>query len=225
MASLHGLTHPGSDDRDGPAADRPAADRAAADRAAADRAAADVLALLVDADPAVRLRAVLGLADLAEWLQILAGRLGVEPDPCVREAICARLAGHDVPEVVDGLIEYLSSEDLGLRSAVVQVLARTSTSTARRVPQLLVDPDPDVRLRTVMRLPALGSAQSEGWLNQVVAADAQPDVVAAAIGELARIAGIGCEPALCLACERFPRDPFITFAVTRALSALDRERR
>jgi hypothetical protein len=182
------------------------------------------LAALADDDPERRRRAVLDLADVVVALPALAMRLGVETDLTVRDALCAQLARHDRPEVVDGVIEYLASDDAGLRNAVAEVLAKTPKATAVRLPALLADPDPDVRILTVMVLGSLRLAEVQQWLSGLVVSDPDPNVVSAAIGELVPLIGTRSEQLLCQARDRFPTDPFITFSVTRALCALDRER-
>jgi HEAT repeat protein len=182
-----------------------------------------LLAALVDDDPERRRRAVLDLADRLDALPALVAQFGVESNLVVRDALCTQLARYDLPEVVDGLIDHLSSDDAGLRNAVVHVLSKTQTATARRLPALLVDPDPDVRILTVTILSSLRLPEVEDWLTDVVTNDPSPNVVSAAIGELASLTGARCEQLLCEARDRFPTDPFITFSVTRTLTALDRE--
>jgi hypothetical protein len=150
-------------------------------------------------------------------------RLGVEADQRVRDALCTQLARYDLPEVVDGVIEHLACDDAGLRNAVAELLAKTPKATARRVPALLADPDPDVRILTVMVLSSLRLAEVEEWLTGLVRNDPDPNVVSAAIGELVALIGAESEQLLYAARDRFPTDPFITFSVTRALTALDRE--
>jgi HEAT repeat protein len=183
------------------------------------------LAALAADDPEVRRRAVLELADEPEALSHLIERVGVEPDLMVREALCTYLARHDLPEVVDGLVEHLASDDAALRTAIAAVLQQTRTSTAARMPQLLADPDPDVRILTVMVLAGLRTPQVEDWLTSLVEQDPDPRVAAAAIGELVSLTGLRCVDALNAARARFPDDPFISFVVSSALAALDCEQR
>jgi HEAT repeat protein len=182
-----------------------------------------LLADLEAGDPEVRRQAVAAVTDRPEALPTMIRRVGSEPDRLVREALCSQLARHDLPAVVDGLIEHLASDDAGLRNAVAEVLAKTPTSTAPRVPELLIHPDPDVRILTVMLLAGLRLPDVEAWLTQLVRTDPLPNVVSAAIGELVALVGPGCEPTLHAAAERFPDDPFIGFAVSQALTALNRE--
>jgi len=168
-------------------------------------------ARLADPDPEVRRRAAMALGGDPAAVPTLVARVGVEGDPTVREALCNQLARHDVPAVVDGLIGYLAGEDVALRNAVVDVLARTPTATAHRVPELLRDPDPDVRMFTVVILGSLRLPAVEGWLTEIAARDEDANVVAGALGELLSLSGDGGVPAVRAAQERFPDDPFITF--------------
>ncbi|WP_285598171.1 HEAT repeat domain-containing protein [Kineosporia sp. NBRC 101731] len=126
-------------------------------------------------------------------------------------------------EVVESLIHHLSSDDAGFRMAVVEVLSRTTTATARRIPQLLHDPDPDIRILTVMVLSCLRTTQVSQWLGELVREDTNQRVVAAAIGELAALEGPGCLPVLYAARTRFPADPFIAFSVDQAAMMLEGE--
>jgi HEAT repeat protein len=193
-----------------------------ADRRTVERTVEGLLGQLEHADAEVRRRAVLDLADRPEAWSALVDRVGHEPDPTVRSAICTQLARHDVPAVVDGLVRYLASDHAAVRNAVAGVLARTPVSTARRMPDLLADPDPDVRILTVTVLGALRTPDVEDWLAGLVSDDPHPNVVSTAIGELVSIAGDRCRPALLAARERFPDDPFIAFTVDRALQATSR---
>lgn len=188
-----------------------------------ERPLAEAVAALGADDPELRRRAVVELADRPEALPSLVGRVGIEPDATVRAVLCTHLARHDLPAVVDGLLEHLSSDDAGLRIAVTEVLQQTTTATAARVPQLLAHPDPDVRVLTVMVLARLRSAEVEGWLAGLVERDPDPRVTAAAIGELMVLTGLRRVAALHSARERFPDDPFIGYVVTHALTAIERQ--
>jgi HEAT repeat protein len=183
-----------------------------------------LLLALVDEDPELRRRAVPALAEHRSALPGLARRVGAEPDLSVRATLCTHLARHDLPEVVDGLIGYLASDDAGLRVAVAGVLSRTTAATGARIPGLLADPDPDVRILTVMVLGGMRSPKVKGWLTELVGTDPDPNVTAAAIGELAPLLDSVDDRVLSAARERFPDDPFIAFAVARALVLLEGER-
>jgi hypothetical protein len=195
----------------------------------AERSLGLLLADLASDQPEVRRGAVQVLSDmpedLSEVLPALVRRVGAETDALVRTTLCAQLARHDRVEVVDGLIPHLASNDAGLRNAVSEVLSKTPASTALRIPQLLSDPDPDVRILTVMLLTGLRLTEVEGWLIQLIQGDGDPLVVAAAMGELIALAGARCEPVLRSARQRFPDDPFISFMTAESCTGVESARR
>jgi hypothetical protein len=189
------------------------------------------IAALADQDVDVRRQAVLALAEIPAAIPALVARVGIEVDATVRETVCTQLSRHDVPEVVDGLLDHLSSDDAGLRTAVVEVLSRTPHATRRRIPELLAHPDADVRILTVMVLAALDLDEVGDWLATVIATDSHPNVVSAAVDGVAERGEPRGGESLRVAQERFPDDPFIAFTVGRALrtvpehaSAVERER-
>jgi two-component system chemotaxis response regulator CheY len=171
----------------------------------------ELLHALGDPDPAVRTAAVLALADVEAAVASFVLRMAVETDVQVRAALVAQLVRHDRPDVVDGLVGHLLSDDAALRVDVVHVLARTAGSTLERMPQWLADPDPDLRILAVMVLAELDHPSVIGWLSRLVREDGHANVVAAAVAELVVRAGPACAADVRAAAARFPDDPFITF--------------
>lgn len=165
--------------------------------------------------------------------QALVVRLEGQADRSAREVFLSTLAGFDRPDVVDGLLAYLArdvrTDGTGRRGVVAELLAALPDSTVPRLAGLLADPDPEARVLAVMvlgrvRPDRVPVEQVQAWLTGVVTGDPDAGVTAAAIGELVPVAGRAGEPALLVARDRFPADPFITYAVTQALTALDRGR-
>ncbi|MBI4943245.1 MAG: response regulator [Actinobacteria bacterium] len=171
----------------------------------------ELLHALGDPDPGVRSAAVLALADVEAAVGSFVLRMAVETDSQVRAALVAQLVRHDRPEVVDGLVGHLLSDDAALRVDVVHVLSRTTSSTVARMPQWLADPDPDLRILAVMVLAELDHPSVIGWLSRLVREDEHANVVAAAVAELVVRAGPACAADVRAAAARFPDDPFITF--------------
>jgi CheY-like chemotaxis protein len=171
----------------------------------------ELLHALGDPDPGVRGAAVLALADVEAAVGSFVLRMAVETDAQVRAALVAQLVRHDRPDVVDGLVGHLLSDDAALRVDVVHVLSRTTVSTVERMPQWLADPDPDLRILAVMVLAELDHPSVIGWLSRLVREDTHANVVAAAVAELVVRAGPACAADVRAAAARFPDDPFITF--------------
>lgn len=194
-----------------------------------DPGADELIRRLEEGDPDQRREAAVALGglppgpELDRALTVLMAHAALERDVAVLRAVTAQLAQHDRPDVVDGLVGYLAVDDATLRNAVVQALAGMPVSAAARMPALILDPDPDVRIHAVMLLAGLRVPEVEGWLTELVTGDPDPNVTAAAAGELFELAGPACEPALLQARDRFPEDPFIRYVVTRVQDSRQRQ--
>nr|WP_308128910.1 HEAT repeat domain-containing protein [Actinoplanes polyasparticus] len=172
---------------------------------------------LDDADPDCRREAALGLGGVAEAVPALLRRIAVETEPLVRDAVLTTLAAHDTAKVADGLGGHLASDDAGLRTAAAEALATMPVSVPAIIPGLLTDPDHDVRVMTAMVLADLPHPESQAWLAQMIAEDAHPNVVTAAIDALLPSLGPEHHDLLRAAVQRFPDDPFLRFTVEAAL--------
>jgi HEAT repeat protein len=171
-------------------------------------------------DPECRREAALGLDGVAEAVPALLGRLEVETDAAVRDAILTTLVGHDTPAVAAGLAGHLASEDPGLRTAAAQAMAALPGSVPALIPDLLADPDHDVRIMIVMVLADLRHPEADAWLVAMIRDDPHPNVVTAAIGALLPSAGAEHVTLLRHALQRFPGDPFLRFLVETAVPPL-----
>lgn len=171
-------------------------------------------------DPEARRRAALDLGLEADGGAALVARVGVETDPTVRDAILTQIAKLDTPEVAAGLLPYLGSDDAPLRNAVVSALAAMPASVPAFVPSLLADPDPDVRILSIMVVAGLRVPQVEAWLCQLIESDDHANVVAAAVSELVPLAGPEAIAVLESAPSRFPGDPFLAYTVSSAVARL-----
>jgi HEAT repeat protein len=173
---------------------------------------------LISTDPESRREAALELEGSAEAVPALLGRLAVEIEPTVRDAILTTLVGLDSPPVAAGLVGYLASEDAELRTAVADALAAMPQSVPSLLPTLLVDPDHDVRIMTAMVLAGLRHFESESWLVAMIRDDPHPNVVTAAIDALPPSTSPQHAALLRHALNRFPGDPFLRFVVETTLS-------
>jgi HEAT repeat protein len=181
---------------------------------------ADLVAVLDEPSPERRRLAALSLDGNAEAIPRLLERVPVEEDPAVRQVVLTTLAAFDSDTVVAGLVPHLSSENATLRTAVAEALATMTTATLLAIPDLVADPDPDVRIMTAMVLADLAHPQAAWWLTELVTGDRHPNVVASAIDALLPMAGPDHVPALEAVRERFPDDPFLRFTIENALPKL-----
>jgi HEAT repeat protein len=177
----------------------------------------DLLGRLDDADPERRREAALGLDAVAAAVDPLLDRVGAEPEPRARDAMLTTLAAFDLPEVAEGLVVHLASDDAGLRTAVAEAMAAMPTSVPPLMPRLLTDPDHDVRVMTAMVLADLPHPSAVTWLTAMIRDDTHPNVVAAAIDALLPSAGPEHGELLRDAVRRFPDDPFLRFTVEAAI--------
>jgi hypothetical protein len=122
--------------------------------------------------------------------------------------------------VARGLAEHLSSDDAALRTAAAEAMATMPGSVPALVPQLIADPDHDVRVMTAMVLADLPHPGSLSWLATMISEDPHPNVVTAAIDALLPAAGAEQIPLLESAMWRFPDDPFLRFTVEKAMPRL-----
>ena len=171
-------------------------------------------------DPERRRKAALCLDGVAEAVPALFDRLAVETEPAVRDALLTPLAGQDTDAVAIGLAGHLASEDPGLRTAVAEAMAAMPESVPVLMPDLLTDPDHDVRILTVMVLANLQHSEVDSWLVAMIRDDPHPNVVTAAIGALLPSAGAEHATLLQDALRRFPDDPFLCFIVKTAMPRL-----
>jgi HEAT repeat protein len=113
----------------------------------------------------------------------------------------------------------LRTAAFSLRNSAVEALALVP-ETADLVPELLVDPDPDVRVLCLMVLASLRDPRVPGWLLEVVEHDRDANVCGCAVDVLAEVGDLGNHDALKALPARFPDDPFLPFAVQSAIERL-----
>lgn len=196
-----------------------AAPQEGADRRNRERDVPGLLAALEHTDPDVRRWAALDLAGKPEATEALSARLATEESRAARDAIVTALVQTGGEPVARALVPHLRSEDAAVRNAAVGALALIE-ATAMVVPELLADPDPDVRVLCVMVLASLHDPRVPDWLLSVIEGDDHANVCGCAVDVLAEVG----EPGMCDALEalpaRFPSDPFLPFAVDLAVKRL-----
>jgi len=176
---------------------------------------------LVDPDPLKRSAAARALGGRPGHGRALADRLVAETHPRVRQALFTGLSRIGGDEAVDALLPLLRMEDAGLRNGAIEALGHMPESIAPRIDRLLRDHDPDVRIFTVNLLGDLVHPHLAVWLDQVLAQEQHPNVVAAALEVLAEVGSPGHARVLREVIERFPDEPFIGFAAEVALSRIE----
>lgn len=182
---------------------------------------ATLLGTLEAEQPKARREAARALAGVPSAVGPLCARLDREEDPRTREVILTSLIRIHLPEVVEGLIGYVRSEDAGLRNDVVEALGEMPDLVEPHIDALLKDADPDVRILTVNILAILRHRKVPHWLAAVAERDAHPNVCAAAIDVLADVGSAEALPVLERVRARFADLPFLVFAVDVAMRRID----
>ena len=86
-------------------------------------------------------------------------------------------------------------------------------AAAEHLSQLLGDSDPDVRLLACEIARVLPTSDASRVLGELIERETNSNVCSAAIEVLAETGDVASLPILARCAERFPDDPFLTFAV------------
>ncbi len=157
----------------------------------------------------------------------VAAALSRETEPHVREALFTSLARIGTRDSITRILPMLRSDDAALRTGALDAL-RSSAVVAREVlPQVLSEPDTDVRILSCELARALPSEEATRSLCTLLADEPEVNVCAAAVEVLAEVGTHAALPALARCARRFPQVPFLSFAIKlatdRIMAAGDRD--
>jgi HEAT repeat protein len=143
----------------------------------------------------------------------LAEALAHERDSRVREAIFTALARIGSAESAKAVLPYMRLDDANTRAGAMDALRAMPDACRPYLPELLADPDPDVRLLVCDLARDAGGADGPRWLCELIETEPQANVCAAAVEVLGEIGDARALPALLNCAQRFPDDPFLGFAI------------
>jgi HEAT repeat protein len=152
----------------------------------------------------------------------LAEALVNERDARVREAIFTALARIGASESAKVVLPYLRLNDANTRTGAMDALRAMPDACHPYLPELLADPDSDVRLLACDLVRDAGGAEGPRWLCALIETEPQANVCAAAVEALGEIADTTATPPLSRCAERFPDDPFLGFAIKVVIDRLRR---
>lgn len=176
--------------------------------------------MLREGDVEARWSAARSLGPSPGDVATLAAALSSEQEPRVREAIFTSLATIGSLQSCQALLPSLRSEDAGLRTGALDALS--AMPAARQVlPELLADPDPDVRLLSCEIARNVPAGEAQALLCALIETETNVNVCAGAVEVLAEMGGQGAIPSLIRCAERFAQDPFLTFALKVAQQRLE----
>jgi HEAT repeat protein len=148
--------------------------------------------------------------------------LAHERDARVREAIFTALARIGTPESAQVVLPYLRLDDANTRTGAMDALRAMQHACGPYLPELLADPDPDVRLLARDLVRDAGDADGQRWLCALIETEPQANVCAAVVEALGEIADATAAPSLSRCAERFSDDPFLGFAIKVVVDRLRR---
>jgi HEAT repeat protein len=172
--------------------------------------------LLVNGSDDERWNAARSAPSLPEALPSLCDALARERVPRIREAIFTALAKIGSFESAAVALPYIRSDDASLRTAALDALRAMPAAAAGHLPQLLADNDADVRLLACEIARVLPADEASRTLGALIERENNTNVCAAAVEVLAEAGSVASLPTLARCVDRFPDDPFLTFAVKLA---------
>jgi HEAT repeat protein len=181
-------------------------------------------AALRSGDAAERWQAARSLAAEPAAAGILGAALAAEQDARVRGAILTSLTRLGSSESVEAVIPHLRSDDAGLRTAALDALREMIIAVRPRLPALLADSDPDIRVLCCDLVRELPAADATNLLCDVLDRDPEPNVCGAAVDVLAEIGTPAALPALQKCAARFREQRFLAFAITVVAERISSQR-
>jgi HEAT repeat protein len=194
--------------------------RSHSEKPGVDHAEGDLRAALLSGSAEERWTAARRIAQTRAGAPLLAEALGLEKDPRVREAIFTGLAGIATPESVLAILPHLRSDEANLRTGALDALRMMPDATRPHLKTLLCDPDPDVRLLACDLLRGQSAAEPTQMLIALLETEPEPNVCAAAVDVLAEVGEAPAIPSLVRCADRFPSDPFLSFAIKQVIERL-----
>lgn len=180
--------------------------------------AAQLVRELDAADAAMRRSAARRLAGQRDAVTALAGRLKVESEPSVVEALLTAIGRTGGHAAVGVLLELLRHEEAAHRNGAIETLQEMDPAeVVGEIAALLDDADSDVRIFALGVLVQLRHPSAAELARRVVASDPHVNVCAAAVEVLAEIGTPDMVADLEALAKRFRAEPFMAFAVKAAI--------
>lgn len=118
-------------------------------------------------------------------------------------------------DTVEALASLLRCHNASVRAQTLSALQVMPDETARLVPDLLADPDPDVRILTANLLQDLPHPDTQVWLRAILRSETHVNVCMAAVEALAETGTPEMVGDLVGLVDRFPDQPFVAAAVAQ----------
>jgi HEAT repeat protein len=161
------------------------------------------------------------LADYSDASRYLLDHMDNEKDISVREVIISSLLKIRDEIAINGLIDYLKSDDAHLRNSAIEALKQIPDEVSPHIDKLIHDSDPDVRIFTINILESLRHPNVIKWLVEVIDKDQNINVCATALDLLAEVGTEETIPAIKKLKDRFKDEPYIQFTADIALRRIE----
>lgn len=177
---------------------------------------ADVLTGIASESLEERWAAARAAAELPDTAAPLSAALGQESDPRIREAMLTSLVRIGTRDSLGRVLPLLRSDDSALRTGALDALRSSPAAAHALLPQLLGDPDVDVRMLSCELARNFASQEASRSLCTLLAGEQDVNVCAAAIEVLAEVGDQSALPVLEQCSQRFPQAAFLRFAIRAA---------
>ena len=138
----------------------------------------------------------------------------------MQQALIGALAEMGGSEAVTALVAQLRSPSAAARSLGLDALTALGAVGVAALHVQLHDPDPHVRISAIVTLAGLPDVATESLLLHLLAGEAEPNVLAAAVETLAQVGTHASIPALEALILRCPDSPFLVFASRTVMQSL-----
>lgn len=156
----------------------------------------------------------------SDAIALIAGRLEVEEDTRVVEALVLNLVAIGGPAAAAALAPLLRSDRAGCRFAAAEALADMGPDALPFFDALIRDPDPQVRIMAAEIARGRAGGAVVQTLEHLLATEEETNVCCAFIDVLAETGTVETAAALTAVLARLPENPFLRFSVETALSRL-----
>ena len=174
------------------------------------------LELLQTGTPEERWTAARALGAEPQAAAALGELLQLQSDSRLREVIFTSLAKLNSPASFDAALWHLRGDDAQLRTGALDAMQLMPKMIHQRLPDLLRDHDPDVRILACELARHMAAADAANLLAEILVTDPEKNVCAAAIDVLADIGGEAELPAMEACGRRFAEEFFLHFSIKAA---------
>ena len=143
----------------------------------------------------------------------LAATLRNEAEPRVREALFTALARIGTTESAQEMLALLRSDNASMRTGALDALRVMEDEVRKLLPELLSDPDADIRILSCELARNLPGEEATALLCAALADEREINVCAAAVEVLTEVGTLEALPVLAACGQRFRDSPFLGFAI------------